>query len=112
LAVPLDLYSRQVVGWVMSKHIDTALVRKALLMAWRQQRPEPGLRHNTDRGSQYVSREYRELLKQLSITQSLCRKGNCWDNAPAERFFGALESERTDQYIFEDIRDAELEILD
>lgn len=112
LAVLIDLYSRLVVGWAMSKNIDTALVSKALLMACWQRRPEPGLIHHTDRGSQYASKAYSGQLTRYGLQQSMSRKGNCWDNAPAESFFGTLKSERLDQYIFEDFRDAELEILD
>jgi transposase InsO family protein len=93
LAVILDLYSRMVVGWSMSKSCDEELVEHALNMALSRRRPKPGLLHHSDRGSQYTSRAYRMMLEQSEINASMSRKGNCWDNAVMESFFGTLKEE-------------------
>jgi transposase InsO family protein len=93
LAVVIDLYSRQVVGWSMAEHMRTKLVNDALLMAIWKRKPDKGLLWHTDRGSQYASESHRALLKQHSISQSMSRKGNCWDNAVSESFFHTLKTE-------------------
>lgn len=93
LAVVIDLYSRQVVGWSMAEHMRTKLVNDALLMAIWQRKPAKGLLWHTDRGSQYASENHRELLKQHGIEQSMSRKANCWDNAVSESFFHTLKTE-------------------
>lgn len=93
LAVVLDLFSRKAVGWAMRDHLRTELPLAALTMAIQRQRPAPGLLHHSDRGSQYASAEYRKALKDHGIVQSMSRKGNCWDNAPMESFFGTAKSE-------------------
>lgn len=93
LAVMIDLYSRKVVGWSMSKNIDARLVCDALMMAlWRRKFPQGVIVHS-DRGSQYASHAYRDLLKKHSLIQSMSRKGDCWDNACAESFFHSLKVE-------------------
>lgn len=91
----LDLYSRKVVGWAMSSHIDTALVQEALRMALGRRMPAAGLLHHSDRGSQYASHAYRDLLADHGIICSMSGKGECLDNAVAERFFGSLKREWT-----------------
>lgn len=93
LAVVIDLYSRQVVGWSMADHMRTKLVNDALLMAIWQRKPAKGLLWHSDRGSQYASDSHRALLKQHGIRQSMSRKGNCWDNAVSESFFHTLKTE-------------------
>lgn len=93
LAVVLDLFSRKAVGWAMRDHLRTELPLAALTMALQRQRPAPGLLHHSDRGCQYASADYRKALKSHGITPSMSRKGNCWDNAPMESFFGSLKSE-------------------
>ncbi|QPK65530.1 IS3 family transposase [Methylomonas sp. LL1] len=93
LAVVIDLYSRQVVGWSMAEHMRTKLVNDALLMAVWKRKPEKGLLWHTDRGSQYASDSHRALLTQHGIRQSMSRKGNCWDNAVSESFFHTLKTE-------------------
>ncbi len=93
LAVVIDLYSRQVVGWSMADHMRTQLVNDALLMAIWKRKPDKGLLWHTDRGSQYASESHRALLIQYSICQSMSRKGNCWDNAVSESFFHTLKTE-------------------
>uniref|UniRef100_UPI003F4A2076 IS3 family transposase n=2 Tax=unclassified Azospirillum TaxID=2630922 RepID=UPI003F4A2076 len=93
LAVVLDLFSRKAVGWAMRDHLRTELPLAALTMAIQRQRPAPGLLQHSDRGCQYASAEYRKALKDHGIVQSMSRKGNCWDNAPMESFFGTAKSE-------------------
>lgn len=97
LAVLLDLYSRKVVGWALANHMQTELC----LMAWAQavatRAPEPGLVHHTDRGSQYTSAAYQQALERVGAVPSMSRKGDCWDNAVAESFFGTLEQELVGQ---------------
>lgn len=93
LAVVIDLYSRQVVGWSMAEHMRTKLVNDALSMAVWKRKPGKGLIWHTDRGSQYASSSHRALLQQHGIVQSMSRKGNCWDNAVSESFFHTLKTE-------------------
>lgn len=93
LAVVIDLYSRQVVGWSMAEHMRTKLVNDALLMAVWKRKPEKGLMWHTDRGSQYASESHRAQLAQHGIRQSMSRKGNCWDNSVSESFFHTLKTE-------------------
>jgi transposase InsO family protein len=93
LAVILDLYSRRIVGWAMAASLETSLVLAALRMALDTRQPEPGLLHHSDRGSQYASQDYRDLLTKYQIQPSMSRKGNCYDNAPMESFFGTLKTE-------------------
>jgi hypothetical protein len=93
LAVILDLFSRRVVGYAMSERVDRALVLEALRKALVQR---PGVRdlvHHSDRGSQYASHDYRDALDQAGIMCSMSRRGDCWDNAVAESFFGTLKVE-------------------
>ncbi len=94
LAVVIDLFSRRIVGWAMDKRIKKQLVIDALEMAIARRRPEPGLVHHSDRGSQYASKDYQKLLKNNGFICSMSRKGNCWDNAPTESFFSSLKRER------------------
>lgn len=93
LAVMLDLFSRRVVGWAMSAHNDEALALAALKMALHTRRPARGLIHHSDRGSVYCGTAYRAVLKAHGIQRSMSRKGDCWDNAVAESFFGTLKQE-------------------
>lgn len=100
LAVVIDLYSRCVVGWAMDRRMKKALVIRALLMAINLRQPPPGLIHHSDRGSQYASHAYQKLLRQSGMTPSMSRKGNCWDNAPVERFFSSLKREWTGDRLY------------
>jgi transposase InsO family protein len=93
LAAVMDLFSRRIVGWAVSDRIDTALVESALENALASRCPSDGLLHHSDRGCQYASDRYRQLLERHGIECSMSRRGNCWDNAPMERFFGALKGE-------------------
>jgi len=93
LAVVLDLYSRAVIGWAMGSRLTADLAQDALTMAlWRRQ-PQPGLTHHSERGVQYASQDYQRQLANAGITCSMSRKGNCWDNACVESFFGTLKKE-------------------
>lgn len=94
LAVVIDLFSRKVVGWSMSSRMTTNIVCDALKMALWQRKPNRGLIVHSDRGSQYASHEYIKLLRIFGCVGSMSRKGNCWDNAVAESFFGSLKQER------------------
>jgi transposase InsO family protein len=93
LAVILDLFSRAVVGWAIDATLSTRLPLAALEGAVRRRRPNVGLMHHSDRGCQYTSAEYRSALASLGISVSMSRKGNCWDNAVVESFFGTLKNE-------------------
>jgi transposase InsO family protein len=93
LAVLLDLFSRRVVGWAMSDHIDTELALKALDMARETRQPREGLIHHTDRDVRYASDEYQEALTDMGAVPSMSRKADCWDNAVAESFFATIEKE-------------------
>ena len=91
----LDLSSRRIVGWAMAASQDETLVEQALSMAITHRKPEEGLLHHSDRGCQYTSHAYQTFLKDHGIRVSMSRKGNCWDNAVMERFFGTLTREYT-----------------
>jgi putative transposase len=93
LAVVLDLYSRRVVGWAMSRRLQDRLTLAALRMALQRQRRTGRLLHHSDRGRQYASWAYRQLLARHRIRRSMSRKGNCWDNAPVESFFATLKTD-------------------
>jgi putative transposase len=93
LAVILDLFSRSVVGWALDSTLATRLPLAALDVAVRRRRPTSGLLHHSDRGCQYTSAQYRDVLNRLGVTVSMSRRGNCWDNAVAESFFASLKNE-------------------
>ena len=93
LAVLIDLFSRRVVGWSISSSLERGLCLAALANAVENRRPPKGLIHHTDRGCQYTSKDYRKALENLGFECSMSRRGNCWDNAVAESFFGTLKSE-------------------
>ena len=94
LAVVMDLYTRMIVGWAMEARMTKELVLSALHMARFRRKPKPGLLHHSDRGSQYYSHDYQDLLADCGLVASMSRKGNCWDNAPMESFFNSLKNER------------------
>jgi putative transposase len=112
LAVILDLYSRAVVGWSMSAHCDEELVERALDMAVVRRRPKAGLLHHSDRGCQYTSRAYRRRLEQAQMVVSISRKGNCWDNAAMESFFGSLKEECVGSTIYPSHEQARLSLFE
>ena len=93
LAVILDLFTRKGVGWARREHLRAELTIAALTRAIQRRRPGPGLVQHSDRGSQYAAGDYRKILQSATITQSISRKGNCWDKAPMASFFGTLKTE-------------------
>ena len=97
LATVIDLASRRVVGWALAEHMRAELVCDALRMAITHRRPAPGLIFHSDRGTQYTSTEFTDLLATNKITQSLSRPRQCWDNAVAESFFASLKLELIDR---------------
>ena len=113
LAVVIDLFSRKVVGWSMRPDMQRNLVIDALEMAWFQRSPgkKAELIFHSDRGSQYASDDFSEVLKEHGITPSMSRKGNCWDNACSETLFGSLKVERLHGQRFETIREAKDETI-
>jgi putative transposase len=112
LAVVMDLFSRQIVGWAMDKRMKTKLTLDALAMAYWRRKPDTGLLHHSDRGVQYACHEYQKRLDHYGMSVSMSRKGDCWDNAPVERFFRSLKSERLASCRFATRKSAELEVLD
>lgn len=93
LAVVIDLFSRSVVGWAMNKRMTRQLVMNALTMAVQRRRPPGGVIFHSDRGCQYASADFQSLLARYGFRSSMSRKGDCWDNAPVESFFGSLKQE-------------------
>lgn len=93
LAVIMDLYSRTIVGWSMAERMTRELVMDALVLAAKRRNPPRGMLHHSDRGSQYASEDFQELLLKYGMICSMSRTGNCWDNAPAESFFSILKRE-------------------
>lgn len=111
LAVVIDLYSRKIVGWSMSSRMKAQLVVDAMRMAIWQRQPKAGLIMHTDRGSQYARHQYRNLLLAHGIKGSMSRKGDCWDNAVAESFFGSLKQERVHWQNYQTRNEAQQNIL-
>jgi transposase InsO family protein len=93
LATVMDLHSRRIVGWAMHSTLERSLTLRALEMAVAQRRPSPGLIHHSDRGSQYACADYQAALARQGMIPSMSRKGDVWDNAPTESFFGTLKCE-------------------
>ena len=112
LASVMDLYSRRVVGWAMADHMRKELVMDALFQAINRRLPAVGLIHHSDRGSQYASRDHRKLLENHGMLCSMSGKGNCYDNAYAESFFGSLKSELIYRLKFRTRREAKSAIFD
>ena len=100
LAIVVDLYSRRIVGWATSHTPDSRLAIKANELAIGLRQPAPGLVIHTDQGASYTSDRYTQHLARHGIVQSMSRKGNCWDNAVAESFFGSLKKERIKKQIY------------
>jgi putative transposase len=108
----IDLFSRSVVGWCLSEHMQASVVTDALRMAWFRRRPEPGLIFHSDRGSQYCGHEFQNALKGYAMKSSMSRKGNCWDNAPTESLWGRLKVGRLYGRKFATRREAMDEVID
>jgi putative transposase len=100
LAAVKDLHTCEIVGWSMDSRMTQTLVMDALTAAYWKKKPKPGLLHHSDRGSQYCSAAYRALQASYGMLTSMSRKGNCWDNAPMESFFGTLKTESLHHYCF------------
>ena len=112
LAIVMDLFSRRIVGWSMQETMERSLVLSALNMAIKARKPPSGLLHHSDRGSQYACGDYQELLRQAGCRCSMSRKGNCWDNAPAESFFSTLKMELVHERKWATRREARIEIFE
>lgn len=114
MAVVLDLFNRQVVGFSMQKHMRSSLVSDALRMAWFRRKPNKAqvLIFHSDRGSQYCSEVYQAELKRFNIQSSMSRKGDCWDNAPTESLCGSLKVGRLYGGRFATRREAINEVID
>lgn len=112
LAVFIDLFHRKVVGWSMDTRITRSLVLDAFDMAFANSYPSQGLIVHSDRGSQYASDDFTNKLKKLGIRQSMSRKGDCWDNAVAESFFGSLKTELIHNKKYKTIAEARRDIFD
>ncbi len=112
MAVVIDLFSRKVVGWSMDSRMKAQLVNDALLMALWKRKPAQGLVWHTDRGSQYASDSHRDILNDHRVTQSMSRKGNCWDNAVAESFFHTLKTELVHHEQYQTRADAKQSIFE
>jgi transposase InsO family protein len=112
LAVVIDLCSRKIVGWSMNPRMKAQLVCDALQMAIWRRRPGAGLIHHSDRGSQYASKAFRRLLKAHNLRGSMSRKGDCWDNAVVESFFGSLKQERVQWRNYQTRHEAQQDILE
>ncbi|SRT52521.1 IS600 ORF2 [Shigella sonnei] len=95
-----DVYTCEIVGYAMGERMTKELTGKALFMALRSQRPPAGLIHHSDRGSQYCAYDYRVIQEQSGLKTSMSRKGNCYDNAPMESFWGTLKNESLSHYRF------------
>ncbi len=112
LAIVMDLYSRQIVGWAVDSRMKKQLTLNALAMAYMRRKPKAGLLHHSDIGRQYACHEYQNRLCEHGMIASMSRKGNCWDNAPVERFFRSLKLERLDGMRFTTRASARLELID
>ncbi len=112
LAVVLDLFSRKVIGWAVSSRIKKDLVIEAFRMAIGRREICPGLIFHSDRGSQYCSHEYQKILSTHGIIPSMSRKGDCWDNAVSESFFGSIKTERISDSNYKTRGDVRRDIFD
>ncbi len=111
MAGVMDLFSRKIIGWAGGQTMETELVERALKKALRHRSPGQGLIHHSDRGSQYASHAYQQMLKTAHITASMSRRGNCYDNAYKESFWATLKAECFGDHIPATRREAELQIF-
>lgn len=112
LCVILDLFNREVIGWTIADNMKTKILIDAFDKAVRNNRPPDGVIFHSDRGSQYASNEFRKKLEDNNFVQSMSKKGDCYDNAVAESFFGTLKTEEVEDKIFLDVEDARLNMFD
>jgi len=110
LAVMLDAFSRRVIGWALERTLEAALTLQALRMALARRQPQPGLVHHSDRGVQYASRDYTQLLHDHGIRISMSRPGNPWDNAACESFIKTLKYEEVYRTEYRDMAEARASI--
>ena len=112
MSAVIDLLSRRVVGWSMSDSMTAQLVTDALMMAiWRRGKPD-ALQHHSDQGSQYTSEQFQRLVADNSVTCSMSRSGNCWDNAAMESFFSSLKTERIGKKVYRSRAQAKADVFD
>jgi len=112
LAVVLDLFNREIVGWSLKPRMTADIVTDALSMAWFRRKPAPGVIFHSDRGSQYASQAMTARLAEYGMTASMSRKGNCWDNAPTESFFNSLKNERVHGTVYATRADAQADVFE
>ena len=112
LATVMDLYARKVVGWSLSNSPDSQLTAKALTMAYETRGKPEGVMFHSDQGSHYTSIKFRQYLWRYRIKQSMSRRGNCWDNAPMERFFRSLKTEWVPEMGYRSFAEAQRSIFD
>ena len=111
LATVKDIFHKKIVGWSLAPHMRTELCLAALQDAVSRNRPQKGLIHHSDQGSQYCSKDYIEELEKLGMIRSMSRKGNCWDNACAETFFSTIKSERLHRKSYKDYEEVRKDIF-
>jgi putative transposase len=112
LAVVMDLYSRRIVGWAMDREVGRQLAIAALTMALGYRQPAGPLLHHSDRGPQYTSDDFRELLARHGIRCSMSGRGSCYDNAPVESFFSLLKRERIRRQTYRTRDEAKADVFD
>lgn len=112
LAAVKDMATREIVGWSMADHLKSSLCENALMMAIQHRAPLPGLIHHSDRGVQYACGAYRKILDRHGFKASMSRKGDCYDNAPMESFFGSLKTELVHQTRFRTRREAKAALFE
>lgn len=110
LAVVLDAFSRRVIGWALGRSLEASLAAQALQMAFRRRGSVPGLTHHSDRGVQYASKEYTDLLKEHGVQISMSRKGNPYDNAKCESFMKTLKYEEVYRQEYRDLAEAQASV--
>jgi len=110
LAVVLDAFSRRVIGWALGRSLEASLAVQALKMALRRRGSVPGLTHHSDRGVQYASNEYTDLLKEHGVQISMSRKGNPYDNAKCESFMKTLKYEEVYRQEYRDLTEAQASV--
>jgi putative transposase len=111
LALVIDLYARRIVGWACSTSPDSALTIQALQIAYESRGNPTGLVYHSDQGCHYTSHAFRQRLWRYQIKHSMSRRGNCWDNAPAERCFRSFKSEWMPKTFYASYEQAESDIM-
>jgi transposase InsO family protein len=112
VAAVIDVFSRRIVGWAMKDHLRAELCTDALFMAIAQRAPDEGLLHHSDRGVQYACQQYQQMLQAHGIEASMSRRGDCYDNALMESFWGTLKTELTHHELYPTREDAKRSIFE